>query len=81
MLECLSFFDSGICIASDIENGLFVLRYDGNKPAYVEALIVDKADGSPISNAVMKIEQKNRSVEAFSNLKGIVKRDSRKRIP
>ncbi|MBK9720552.1 MAG: choice-of-anchor B family protein [Saprospiraceae bacterium] len=67
------FFDSGICIASDIENGLFVLRYDGNKPAYVEALIVDKADGSPVSNAALKIEQKNRSVEAFSNLKGIVK--------
>jgi choice-of-anchor B domain-containing protein len=67
------YFKSGICIASDIENGLFVLKYDGNKPVYIEVEIVDKADDSPISNASFKIEQGNRSIEEFSNLQGIVK--------
>ena len=67
------YFNSGICIASDIENGMFVLKYDGNQAAYVQAEIVDKADGNPIYNASFKIEQNTRSIEEFSNLKGEIK--------
>lgn len=67
------YFNSGICIASDIENGMFVLKYDGNQPVYIDALIVDKSDRSPISNASLKIEQGNQSIEEFSNLEGMIK--------
>lgn len=64
------FFNSGICIASDIENGMFVLKYDGNEPAYLHAKIVDSITQEPIYNARLTIEQNGRNQEARSNLKG-----------
>lgn len=70
MLECVSIFNSGICIASDIENGMFVLKYDGNEPAYLHAKIVDSITQEPIYNARLTIEQNGRNQEARSNLKG-----------
>jgi choice-of-anchor B domain-containing protein len=67
------YFESGICIASDIEGGMFVLKYDGNEPLSLNAFIVDKQDGTPIYNASLKIEQGSRIIEEFSDLKGVVK--------
>jgi choice-of-anchor B domain-containing protein len=67
------YFDSGLCIASDIENGLFVLKYNGNQAAYLEADIVDKSTSDPVFNASVKIQQSSYNVEEFSNLKGKVK--------
>ncbi|HRG68683.1 MAG TPA: choice-of-anchor B family protein [Saprospiraceae bacterium] len=67
------FFNSGICIASDIENGMYVLKYDSNQPAYLHAKIVDSISLEPIYNAKVTIEQNGRSQEARSNLKGELK--------
>ncbi|HEX5625255.1 MAG TPA: choice-of-anchor B family protein, partial [Saprospiraceae bacterium] len=67
------YYPSGICVASDIENGLFVLQYDGNEPAYLHARISDANDGSPIANARLEIEQNGRIVTEFSNLQGRLK--------
>ncbi len=67
------FFNSGICIASDIENGMYVLKYDSNQPAYLHAKIVDSITQEPIYNARLTIEQNGRNQEARSNLKGELK--------
>jgi choice-of-anchor B domain-containing protein len=67
------FFKSGICIASDIENGMFVLKYDRNEPSYIHALIADKSNSNPIYNASLRIVQGNRNVEAFSNIQGLLR--------
>lgn len=67
------FFNSGICIASDIENGMYVLKYDSNQPAYLHAKIVDSITREPIYNALLTIEQNGRSQQARSNLKGELK--------
>lgn len=67
------FFKSGICIASDIENGLFVLRYNGQRAGYVEASIRDTKDSTPIHDAIMRISRDTHLVESYSNIKGLVK--------
>lgn len=67
------FFNSGICIASDIENGLFVLKYNGQRAGYVEVNIKDSRDSTPIHDARMTISRDTHSIESFSNIKGIVK--------
>ncbi len=67
------YFNSGLCIASDIENGLFVLKYDGNQAAYLNAEIVDKSNGSPVFNASLQIQQNQHKLQEFSNLKGRIK--------
>lgn len=67
------FFNSGICIASDIENGLFVLQYNGQRAGYVEASIRDTRDSTPIHDVKMRISRDTHIVESYSNIKGIVK--------
>lgn len=67
------FFNSGICIASDIENGMYVLKYDSNEPAYLHAKIVDSITRKAIYNALVTIEQNGKREEARSNLKGELK--------
>lgn len=67
------FFNSGICIASDIENGMYVLKYDSNEPAYLHAKIVDSITREAIYNAMVTIEQNGKRQEARSNLKGELK--------
>lgn len=64
------FFPSGICIASDIENGLYVMRYDGNAAATLKVSVRDHADQSPILNAKIEITQATRQVVSFTTLNG-----------
>ncbi|MBK9107078.1 MAG: choice-of-anchor B family protein [Saprospiraceae bacterium] len=67
------FFKNGLCIASDIENGMFVLKYDNNQAAYLEANIRSFRDGSAIHNAKMELNSRGISAEAFSGLNGVIK--------
>ena len=51
------FFNSGIIIASDLEEGLFILNGNFNSPSYLEGVVTDSDDGSPLSNVSVKIEE------------------------
>ena len=63
------FFSSGLIIASDIENGLFVLKMDKTKACYLEAIVVDKKTKQPIANATLKIKTTQReNTEQTDNL-------------
>ncbi|MBK8954727.1 MAG: choice-of-anchor B family protein [Saprospiraceae bacterium] len=67
------FFKDGLCIASDIENGMFVLQYDNNPAAYLHANIRSARDGSSVQNAKMELSSRGISTEAFSGLNGLIK--------
>ncbi len=64
------YFKSGLLIASDIESGLFVLRYDQNPAAYLTVRIVDSTDQTPISNARLSIDYNNKLTDVLTDLKG-----------
>ncbi len=50
------FFPSGIIIASDISNGLFVLEPNFQHAAYLEGMVIDGLTGAVINNAQISIE-------------------------
>ncbi|MEP7197040.1 MAG: choice-of-anchor B family protein [Saprospiraceae bacterium] len=64
------FFKSGIIIASDIENGMYVLKFNGKRASYLEGIIRDKKDGTFISNAKVNIIGNNTSSQANSDIQG-----------
>ncbi|TVR80288.1 MAG: choice-of-anchor B family protein [Chitinophagaceae bacterium] len=49
------YLPSGNVIASDIENGLFILKPDYERAAYLEGLIINSNDGFPLISADIKI--------------------------
>lgn len=67
------YFSSGILIASDIENGLFVLKPQTLKASYVYANIRSLRDGLPLYNAraVLQVDTVQRL--SYSGIDGIVR--------
>ena len=50
------FLPSGIIIASDITEGLFVLQPNYQHATYLEGIVTDALTGLPINNAIIEIE-------------------------
>jgi len=61
--------DEDYVYGSDIENGLFILKFDYKRACYLEGKITD-TNGTSISNAVIEIisDQKNRELSGPSGL-------------
>ena len=53
------YLPSGLIIASDIEEGLYVLNPDYKRAAYLEGVITDAATNSPISGVDVEILNNN----------------------
>lgn len=62
------FLPSGIVLASDIENGLFVLQPSYVRGCYLEGKVTDASNGAPIANASIMINGVN--IEEFSMTNG-----------
>mgnify|MGYP001245777922 CR=1 FL=1 len=67
------FFDSGILIASDIENGMFVLAPDTNKACYLYARVFSKTDSLPIAYANCVLSIDTIRITSQSDLQGIIR--------
>ncbi len=59
------YLPSGKILVSDIENGLFVLSFNGTKAAYIEGTVTDVA-GSPIPGATVNISGVGTATTDFS---------------
>lgn len=66
--EVYPYFPSGTIIASDIEEGLFVLTPDYKKAAYLEGTVTNAGTGFPIQNA--RIEFIGNNWFDFTNISG-----------
>ncbi len=64
------FFKSGVCLASDIENGMFVFRFNKNTASYLEGKVTDKSDSSEIIDAKVQITGHKINTSSFTNLSG-----------
>jgi choice-of-anchor B domain-containing protein len=62
------FFKSGLIVASDRFEGLFVLKPDYVRACYLEGTITDDKTGFPVFNATIEILGED--VKTYSNLKG-----------
>lgn len=49
------FFPSGTIIIGDIQAGLYVLGPTYVRASYIEGMVTDAADGSPINNAIIEV--------------------------
>lgn len=67
------YFKSGLIIASDIEFGMYVMRFDGNRAGYIQGKIRDQQTGLPIYNASIKLSNGTIKHQRFSQLSGIYK--------
>ncbi|MBV6474010.1 MAG: hypothetical protein JPMHGGIA_02311 [Saprospiraceae bacterium] len=67
------FFASGLVIASDIENGLFVLRYDGNEAATLHLNVRSSYDSLPVPNARVTLRSERLSTETQTNASGLAR--------
>ncbi|MCC6384602.1 MAG: choice-of-anchor B family protein [Bacteroidia bacterium] len=63
-----AFLPSHTIVASDINNGLFVLTPDYIRACYLEGTVTDSVTGSPLNNA--KVEITSLSLAANSNITG-----------
>ncbi|MCC6816204.1 MAG: choice-of-anchor B family protein [Saprospiraceae bacterium] len=64
------FFNSGSIIASDIENGLFVFRFNDPSAGYLEGSITDEINGSPVQDSKVRIKGKQINTFEASDLEG-----------
>lgn len=64
------FFASGLVIASDIENGLFVLHYDKNAAATLHLDVRSSSDSLPIPNAHIALVRAGHRTETQTNASG-----------
>ncbi len=62
------YLPSGTILASDIDNGLFVLTPDYRRACYLEGVVTDSLCGSPLYN--VKVELQGSAVSCFSDLSG-----------
>lgn len=51
------YYASGILVASDIENGMYVLKYDGNTAAWLEGIIRDQNTGQVLSGSRIELTE------------------------
>ncbi len=49
------YFSSGLVIATDIEEGLFVLDVNYTRAAYLQGIVTDSGNGTPIPNAEINV--------------------------
>ena len=61
------YFPSGLIVASDMNNGLFVLEPNYVRAAYLEVNVVDQ-NGLPVPNALVEIEETG--ISTFTNVIG-----------
>lgn len=64
------FFESGLLLASDIENGMFVMRFNNARACFLEGKIRDKDTGWPLTNAEITLQSPLRQTTDFTNLLG-----------
>ncbi|NOT37527.1 MAG: choice-of-anchor B family protein [Saprospiraceae bacterium] len=64
------YFNSGVILASDIENGMFVFSFNKKLAAYLEGKVTDKSTGSPIFDASISIKSELGSTVELSDLLG-----------
>ncbi|MEL7533636.1 MAG: choice-of-anchor B family protein, partial [Bacteroidota bacterium] len=61
------FLPSGLVLASDIENGLFVLQPNYVRACYLEGNVTDASNGAPIANATITINGVNLQELSMTN--------------
>jgi choice-of-anchor B domain-containing protein len=66
--EVYPYFPSGTIIASDIEEGLFVLTPEYKQAAYLQGTVTNAANGAPLQNA--RVEFIGNSWFDFTNISG-----------
>ena len=66
------FLSSGLVLASDIDNGLFVIEPTYQRAAYLEGMVIDAETGMPIPSASVEIISDNPNFE-LSQASGIYK--------
>lgn len=64
------YFKSGIFIASDIENGLYVMEFDQNKAAFIEGKVYNKNTNEAVINASISVSVLDHEVFSNSDLNG-----------
>jgi choice-of-anchor B domain-containing protein len=52
------YYPSGVVVASDIEYGMYILRFDGNRAGWMEGLVKDSITGSNLSQAQISLRKK-----------------------
>ncbi len=60
------YFPSGLIAATDIENGLFILKPTYPKVAYLEGKVTDSVTGQPITGASIKIQSSDANAATSS---------------
>lgn len=66
------YFPSGLVAATDIENGLYVLKPNYPRVAYLEGKVTDKTTGQAITGATVHIESNDANM-GISGINGIYK--------
>ena len=66
------FLPSGNLVASDIENGLFVLTPTYKRACYLEGVVRDSSCGAPLQNVIVTIVSQNEATTT-TNLQGVYK--------
>ncbi len=64
------YFKSGIILASDIENGMYVLRFNENHASYLKGKVTDQNTGLNLENVEIQLNTTTGSTIAYSNLIG-----------
>ena len=59
------FLPSGNILASDIENGLYVLGFSNQNAAYLEGIVKDKQTGFPLSGVSVKVLEEGKEDETY----------------
>ncbi len=65
------FLPSGTIVASDIDNGLFVLTPDYNRACWLEGIVIDSISGLPLNNASVTVI--GASLNETTGLNGVFK--------
>ncbi len=58
------FLPSGLVLASDISNGLFVIDVDYNRASFLEGKVLDKETGQPINGAKIRFSEFEENVQS-----------------
>ena len=64
------YFRSGILLASDIENGMFVLQFHPSRAALLQGVVRDRRTGLPVANAAIEISDGQKTVSDRTNASG-----------
>lgn len=65
-----AFFKSNILLASDIENGMYILQFHPSRGAFLKGLVTDKKTGMPIPNVKISLSDGSKTVLSQTNFSG-----------